>query len=751
MMSPRALLVPTFLLAALASTPVWADETAFVTDSVVRSSIKRGVDSLLRDKNPQGTWETGTKFIDDQPLYGAETSLCLYALLHVGESMDDPRLKPGSKELAAAVKFVANLRPETTYTASLQACALVLCPPKDPAVREGIIRAKNYLVQSTLARGGHNYSLAQALKEPGVYDHSNSNYALMGLAAIDAADIPGITIPSNFWTTYEAMWQRDQNQDGGWGYAPNKRPESYATMTAAGLASLLLCRQFTRTEATTTVKADKAIENAMTRLAQAYDPTSQNLYYVFTLERIGLAGGVKHIGNWNWYKEGAATLIKVQKPDGSWFLEPGSFLIANITSNIFSSYALMFLSRGSSPILFNKLQYNGSWDARPRDDANVTAWVAKTFERPLAWQTVALKANDDWSDAPVLLITGSRNPNFTPEEVAMLKAYADAGGIIFSTADNASDDFTKAVKKYAAEVAGDQAAWRDLPSDHPLFNIWAKIDRPPKLAGVSNGAREVWVHCPTDLGSAWQRNAKELKASFEVAGNFYYYATGKGSLGYRLDTLIPRTSKDAPVRSISLARVKYGGNWDPEPGAWPRMAKIATNFHTTLTLETVSAAALDAGKTPIAHLTGTAAVRFDDDAQAGLKKFVEGGGTLFIDAVGGNKAFTDSVKSALAVIFKDQPLAPIPPEHALFTADTPDATKIETVEWRKYTRVRDGNPPDDKPRLQGIKVGDRYAVIFSHDDITSGLLGSNTWGIAGYAPATAQSLVRNILLSAKPK
>ncbi|MCL5769914.1 MAG: hypothetical protein M1588_01155 [Planctomycetes bacterium] len=40
-------------------------------------------------------------------------------------------------------------------------------------------------------------------------------------------------------------------------------------------------------------------------------------------------------------------------------------------------------------------------------------------------------------------------------------------------------------------------------------------------------------------------------------------------------------------------------------------------------------------------------------------------------------------------------------------------------------------------------------ILFSPWDITSGLLGTNTWGIAGYTPASAQKLARDILLYAQ--
>jgi len=47
--------------------------------------------------------------------------------------------------------------------------------------------------------------------------------------------------------------------------------------------------------------------------------------------------------------------------------------------------------------------------------------------------------------------------------------------------------------------------------------------------------------------------------------------------------------------------------------------------------------------------------------------------------------------------------------------------------------------------MEGFEYG-RGRVFYTSMDITSGLLGTNTWGIAGYEPAYAQALVKNLIL-----
>jgi hypothetical protein len=55
---------------------------------------------------------------------------------------------------------------------------------------------------------------------------------------------------------------------------------------------------------------------------------------------------------------------------------------------------------------------------------------------------------------------------------------------------------------------------------------------------------------------------------------------------------------------------------------------------------------------------------------------------------------------------------------------------------------------DDQPRLRGVFLGDRPAIIFSPVDLTGGLVGYSQWGMMGYEPRSAFELMRNIVLYA---
>jgi hypothetical protein len=320
--------------------------------------------------------------------------------------------------------------------------------------------------------------------------------------------------------------------------------------------------------------------------------------------------------------------------------------------------------------------------------------------------------------------------------------------MIFSTADGNSAAFTAAMKKYAGEVVNRKYEMRALPRGHDLFSKELGVDlpNPPSLMGVSNGVRELWIHSTQDIGADWQMRKYATK-SFELGAALYFYASGSASLRSKLQPLAVAAGKEAVSRSIAVARIDYAGNSDPEPGAWARLAKLAKGYKTDVKVESVKFADLDAKKYPLATLTGTTKVTFTDDEAGKLRAYLDGGGLLFADAAAGNADFVESCRDLLKRVYPDAALEVLPPDSPIYTGTMADGEKIDSVAFRRYgelkmqRRVR-------APEMQVINVDGKPKVLFSAWDVSSGFLGTNTWGVVGYAASTSEKLGRNILLYA---
>jgi len=870
--------------------------TGELTDQQVLESIQKGVDFLLSCKKNDNL-ETGADFGAPPSQRGGETALALYAMLHVGRSLDDPRLNAKSAELAPVIKWLAAITPEATYAAALQANALALVP-KRPETDAALLRDRDFLFGAMGADGGYSYGkpgngeyslrtswqkyialklspragdqalsdakwqldsaareqkrtyggldaeikvIAEEIRDRGkdamaqndraaanraateltelskyadearrfvvandfqqeladarrgladaqqrlrngdpehkkspadlkqdvevaqwrvgmveweakkgmrpTGDLSNGQYGTLGAWAL--AD-QGVEIPVSYWQITDRFWRTTQNQKGTWGYLPDGSvlgEHQFDTMGLAGVASLFISTEYTDLTLRAEPKADPSIDRGLAWLTANFKPDSEDYYYLYGVERVGLASGLKFFGTTNWYRQGAKNIIRRQQANGSW---DGGFIGANPV--VATAYAILFLARGRDPVVFNKLDYDapgvlpGLWNVRPRDDANITGWMSKKFERPINWQIVNLQVSpDEWLDAPILLITGGRDPKFKPADIVKLRAFVQAGGLIFSVAEGGQDEFTASMKRYASQVVENRYEMRELPKDSPVFNLWAPIASPPRMSGMSNGIRLLWVHSAVDMDASWQRRAYANKDHFEIPSNLYFYATGKGSLRTKLQPLVVAASPDPAARTITLARLEYPGNCDPEPGAWPRMAKLAqADFHTELHLVTLKPAQLKVATTPVVHMTGTAAFTMPADDAKALQAYLNAGGTLIVDAAGGSADFNTSFQQLVKDLAPGATLTPLPPDHPMYKGAFDDGGDISQTVFRPYAILKEGRM--DAPRLQAIMLNGRPAIIYSPQDLTSGLLGTNTWGIIGYTPESAEKVVRNVLL-----
>src|SRR5437764_13998894 len=67
--------------------------------------------------------------------------------------------------------------------------------------------------------------------------NSNSQYALLGL---NAATEVGVKVKPEVWKLAREYWQHYQHRDGSWSYTPDANNGTTASMTCAGISSLII-------------------------------------------------------------------------------------------------------------------------------------------------------------------------------------------------------------------------------------------------------------------------------------------------------------------------------------------------------------------------------------------------------------------------------------------------------------------------------------------------------------------------------
>jgi hypothetical protein len=133
----------------------------------------------------------------------------------------------------------------------------------------------------------------------------------------------------------------------------------------------------------------------------------------------------------------------------------------------------------------------------------------------------------------------------------------------------------------------------------------------------------------------------------------------------------------------------------------------------------------------------------------GLRAYVQGGGVVLIDCTGGLNAFDTDIRSSfLPKAFPNDFPRLIDATHPLLVGNAPGMSDVVRTRVRPYVVERMGSGIavlqmlGNRPSASAPHPG---AVILSSLDLTSGMLGTNTWGVLGFEPAYAQALVKNVV------
>ena len=370
--------------------------------------------------------------------------------------------------------------------------------------------------------------------------------------------------------------------------------------------------------------------------------------------------------------------------------------------------------------------------------------MSREFERPFSAGIVGF---DDpparWLNAPILIITGSKDPKFSAAMVDRLRQYVQAGGMIFSWSEGGSPEFTRAMKVAASQICDGRYEMRQLPKDHPLFRLQYEITG--NLLSLGNGSRELWIHSPVDLGATYQAQRFDEQEPWGLWANAYVYAVGKIA-HYEMPQPVP-PSDASKLPETTVAHLRYAGNDDPEPGAGARFAQLAPSTM-AMRVHVVDArvADLDPKLTPLADLTGTAFFALSPAEIIQLRNYLNHGGMLLGEAVGGAKpTFNASFAALVQQLYPGEFLEPIANNGPLY-ADPADPARSADIYLTRYSIVAYPQfHKDHKSLLLGLAHHAPIVILFSPADLSTGLVGISPWGVAGYSPESAQIIMANVI------
>lgn len=575
-----------------------------------------------------------------------------------------------------------------------------------------------------------------------MWDNLNSQIAVLG---VSAGQSRGVAVPAQFWKDVQRHWFDCQHTNGQWSYQSGDNVGSIG-MTAGGAASLLMANRYG--EATGSRAYPRELERALAWLDQADNavtiPGPKTMYIGFDLMavgRVGLASGYKYFGSHDWYRKLALLSVSLQNPDGSWGIANG----AATDQMVDTAFHMIFLSQGRHPIMMNKLKWEGAWNRRPQDVANAAGYLSKVVEQPMNWQVVRLdRAGTEWLDAPILYIASDDPPPFSDVEIEHLRRYVQSGGMLLLHADEASYRFSKWAKDLCAKLTPEYPL-TDIPADHEVYSVLHKLPQERKrLQMVHNGSRPLVILSPYDIaGSLQNGDPKRDLPAFELMANVWAFANGRTAPRPKLDLYDIPAPSTPPLATLTVVRVRYAGNWNPEPGGWARLSRyLQWESSAAVTTTELEASAITPGAAPLVHLTGTADPQLSDADLAALRAYVEAGGTLLIDASGHSDVFREAVQKRVLAAFPDLRMTQVDEARAPITPTFDVSDDLRLRQRRPFVTDRLG--VDFGPLQVGTYGKGR--IVYSPMDLSTGLAGSKAWGVAGYTPDHSVGVVKNVLL-----
>jgi hypothetical protein len=734
---------------------------ADVTGPEVERAIKNGVRYLIKQQRPDGSWPE----IDEDAKTGT-TSLVTLALLTAGEAVDSP-------SISKSLEFLRKYDPgqlDSVYSVALQTMVFAAATPKQDIIR---IQANvDWLQEAQLKPGDQalwpgSWSYKMSKTRHG--DNSNSQYALLGLYAATEA---GVKVKEDVWKLAREYWQRYQLRDGSWAYTPDANNGMTASMTCAGISSLVISglKRFQGAEKLVGEHGvencgkgttDKHLENGINWLSTHF-AVDQNFgaghqwkyYFLYGLERTGRLSGVRFFGNHDWYREGAEELVHEQDPlDGFWRGQQYERYPV-----ISTSFALLFLAKGRSPVVINKLRHgDGSdWNNDVDDVRNLVGVVSRDWNHLLTWQVVNPNVSrvEDLLQAPIAFFNGHEAPDFNERGIRILRDYVDQGGFIFAEACCGSKEFDRGFKELMTRIFPDKEyTLKPLLDDHPVWRSKWRLD--PKdhaLWGIEHGCRTVVIYSPDDLSCDWnqietQSDLPRVTKSTRVGQNIVDYATGRELPADKLAVLDVKDFKAQPGRpgALRIGKLRHAGDWNVAPLAIPNLTTTLRDklkFDVVIDHKELFPTDPNLVHYPLIYIHGRAALTFDEPDKLALRKHLDpGGGTLFADAACGSPAFDAAFRKFVAELMPKNPMVPIPRDDDIYTANT--RFDLKDVQ---YSKAAGGGK--DFPQLEGVKVNGRWAVIYSKYDIGCALERHQGLDCKGYTYESAMRIASNIVIYA---
>lgn len=758
-LSMRGLLVLFLALGCLVATSSVHAQGSNLTDQQVDDAVeaikKFLYDSQAEDGGWYGSYHKGPQEPEAKNNWGP-TAMATLALIVSGESPQNPKIKK-------ALKKLAEVEITGVYALSMRAHVWSYLP--QDTFGKLLEKDTEAMYNSWYGWARFNYPVAKygetfndkfagngsQASNGGRIDNSTTQY---GVLALWQASKRGANIPDKFWELAVANFLEMQGDDGGWAYSGARNTTQ--SMTLAGLTVMFVAQQeLYRSQSKANPKLTASIEKGLKYLDSTFGNNAGVhggiSYMWYGYERVGLASGIKYFGGKDWFQLIAQQIVAKK---------------ANYGSSIHTaSFDLMFLARGRVPVWINKLQIPGTaWNNRPNDVYFLNRFISGYREHEVNWQVVGVESDPrEWMSAPLMWISSDGAIDWTDEQVEKIKTYIDLGGTVLANPEEKSSAFRASIEDLAEKIYP-ELKFEGVSRDHPMANLLEgdpRGSKKPDFEILSNGARVLMIMPKADWGMTFQSDVKpdpDKKTAWRDIINIYGVVTDRGELTPRLSSPWVSKKGNAATGTIKV----FIPQWEDAAAKVHEhdVYRVMKNFmHNEtgkeLDVQTLPLSELATADPALVHMMGVNAVSITEAERDAIASYVQAGGTVLVENLGGTGKFATSVRDQLNTLFPGTDDGVSTRSDIITGRNLPETSKNirkspsnpDAFFYRSLVVQRSN--PEGKLLLRGWSKGEDLQVFLSFEDISLGMLGVKQYGINGYSINTARNLMLNILLYAE--
>ena len=723
-----------------------------LTDEQVDDAIEAIKSFLYKAQADDGGWygayHTGPQEPEAKNNWGPSAMAAL-ALIVSGESPQNPKIKK-------ALEKLAEVEITGVYALSMRAHVWSYLP--QDIFGKLLEKDTEAMYNSWYGWARFNYPVAKygesfndqyggsgsAPNNGGRIDNSTTQY---GVLALWQAAKRGANIPDRFWELAVDNFLEQQNADGGWAYSGARNTTQ--SMTLAGLTVMFVAQQeLFRGQSKANPKITESIEKGLEYLNKNFNPGGNAhggaSYFWYGYERVGLASGIKYFGGKDWFQEIARKIVAKK---------------ANYGNSIHTAaFDLMFLARGRVPVWINKLQIPGTaWNNRPNDVYFLNRFISEYREHEVNWQVVGVESDPrEWMAAPLMWISSDGAIEWTDEQVSKIKTYIDLGGTVLVNPEERSSSFRASIEELAQKMYP-ELKFEAASKDHPMANLLEgdpRGSKKPEFDILSNGARVLMIMPKNDWGMIFQKDEKpdpDKVSAWRDIVNIYGVVTDRGELTPRLSSPWVGKKQRATTGTIKVVIPQ----WEDQAGkihetdVYRVMKNIMHNeTGRELDVQTLPLSELAGADPALLHMVGVNEVKITPAERDAISAYVQSGGTILIENLGGMGKFATSVRDQLSPLFPGTEDKASSRRDIITGRNLPEgSTSNRRVVYRSLVIQRAN--PDGRLLLRGWEKDERYPVLLSYEDLSLGMLGVKQYGINGYSIESARNLMINILLDAE--